>query len=144
MSAPSAAAAGIQSVVDRLLRLDEDLAEGVAELEGAVVEVHVQGFDWRFQLHPSSSGIAVIPVEEADRRSEVAADLLVSGPPFTLLRLFATLQSVDGVLPTDVSISGDLRLGPLPRLSPPTWASMCAKNVACLRQGSRLKISRLV
>ncbi len=110
MSAPSAAVAGLESVVNRLLRLDEDLAEGVAELEGSVLEVHVEGFDWRFQLHPSSSGISVISVDRSDEGSSAVPDLVVSGPPFTLVRLFGTMESVDGVLPPDVSISGDLRL----------------------------------
>lgn len=110
MTAPSVAAAGLQSVIDQLLRLDEELAEGVAELEGSVLEVHVQGLDWRFQLHPSSSGIGVVPVDEADDRSAPIPDLVVSAPPFTLLRLFGTMESIDGVLPPDVSISGDLKL----------------------------------
>jgi ubiquinone biosynthesis protein UbiJ len=37
-------------------------------------------------------------------------DVTISGPPFTLLRLLGSLESVDGVLPPDVSISGDLQL----------------------------------
>jgi ubiquinone biosynthesis protein UbiJ len=34
----------------------------------------------------------------------------ISGPPFTLLRLLGSLDSVDGVLPPDVSVSGELQL----------------------------------
>lgn len=110
MSVPPAAAAGLQGVFNRLMRLDEELAEGVAELEGSVLEVHVQGFDWRFQLHPSGTGIKVIPVDGGDAESAAAPDLVVSGPPFTLVRLLGTIDSVDGVLPPDVSVSGDLKL----------------------------------
>lgn len=110
MSVPPAAPAGLEAVVNRLLRLDPELAEGVAELEGSVVEVHIRGIDWRIQLHPSRAGIALVPVDRGAQSTAVTPDLAISGPPFTLLRLLGSLESVDGVLPPDVSISGDLHL----------------------------------
>lgn len=110
MSPQPVAAAGLQGVVNRLLDLDPELAEGVAELEGSVLEVHVHGFEWRFQMHVSSGGVEVVPVDEREHGVVVAPDLTISGPPVTLLRLLGSLESVDGVLPPDVSISGDLHL----------------------------------
>jgi ubiquinone biosynthesis protein UbiJ len=109
MSARSVAATGLQAAVNRLLALDPELAEGVAGFEGTVLEIHVQGLDQRFQLHPSASGIGVVSVDD-EQQSRVAPDVTVSGPPFTLLRLLGSLESVDGVLPPDVSISGELQL----------------------------------
>jgi ubiquinone biosynthesis protein UbiJ len=109
MSARNVAAMGIQQAVNRLLALDPEFAEGVAEFEGTVLEIHVQGLDERLQLHASASGIGVIPVSD-DQQTGVVADVVISGPPFTLLRLAASLDSVDGVLPPDVSISGELQL----------------------------------
>lgn len=109
MSARSVAATGIQGAVNRLLELDPEFAEGVAEFEGTVLEIHIQGLDERLQLHPSASGIGVVPVTD-EQQTHVAADVIISGPPFTLLRLLASLESVDGVLPPDVSISGELQL----------------------------------
>jgi len=103
------AATGIQGAVNRLLELDPEFAEGVAEFEGTVLEIHVQGLDERLQLHPSASGIGVVPVID-EQQARVAPDVTISGPPFTLLRLLASLESVDGVLPPDVSISGELQL----------------------------------
>ena len=109
MSARSVAATGIQGAVNRLLELDPEFAEGVAEFEGTVLEIHVQGLDERLQLHPSASGIGVVPVID-EQQARVAPDVTISGPPFTLLRLLGSLDSVDGVLPPDVSISGELQL----------------------------------
>jgi len=109
MSARSVAATGIQGAVNRLLELDPEFAEGVAEFEGTVLEIHVQGLDERLQLHPSAAGIGVVPVID-EQQARVAPDVTISGPPFTLLRLLASLESVDGVLPPDVSISGELQL----------------------------------
>ena len=109
MSARSVAATGIQGAVNRLLELDPEFAEGVAEFEGTVLEIHVQGLDERLQLHPSASGIGVVPVDD-EQQARVAPDVTISGPPFTLLRLLGSLDSVDGVLPPDVSISGELQL----------------------------------
>lgn len=109
MSARGVAATGIQGAVNRLLELDPEFAEGIAEFEGTVLEIHIQGLDERLQLHPSASGIGVVPVED-EQLARVAPDVTISGPPFTLLRLLASLDSVDGVLPPDVSISGELQL----------------------------------
>jgi ubiquinone biosynthesis protein UbiJ len=110
MTAQSVAVAGLQTIVNRVLELDPELAEGLAELEGAVFEAHVLGVDKRFQLHPSATGVAVVLVDSDGQHSAVVPDVTISGPPFTLLRLLGSLESVDGVLPPDVSISGELQL----------------------------------
>ena len=107
MSARNRAAAGMEAVVNRVLALDPELAEGLTELEGAVFEIHVHGLDERIQLHPTARGVAIVPVEE---EGGVAPHVTLSGPPFTLLRLLTTLDTVDGVLPPEVSVSGDLAL----------------------------------
>jgi ubiquinone biosynthesis protein UbiJ len=104
------AAGGLQVIVNRFLELDPELAEGVAELEGSVLEVHLQGIDERIQLQPSATGVSVVPVDGDGQPSAAVADVTISGPPFTLLRLLGSLESVDGVLPPDVSISGELAL----------------------------------
>jgi ubiquinone biosynthesis protein UbiJ len=106
----SVAIAGLQAIVNQVLELDPELAEGLAELEGAVLEVHVQGVDKRFQLHPSETGVGVVLVDGDGQRSAVVPDVTISGPPFTLLRLLGSLESADGVLPPDVSVSGELQL----------------------------------
>jgi ubiquinone biosynthesis protein UbiJ len=110
MSPRPVALAGVQSVVNRLLGLDPELAEGLVELEGSVLEVCVQGLDWRFQLHASPAGVQVVPVDDVEGIVAVEPDIRISGPPFTLLRLLGSMDSIDGVLPADVSVSGDLRL----------------------------------
>ena len=110
MTAQSVAIAGLQAIVNQVLALDPELAEGLAELEGTVLEAHVQGVDKRFQLHPSATGVGVVLVDGDGQQSAVVADVTISGPPFTLLRLLGSLESVDGVLPPDVSVSGELQL----------------------------------
>ena len=110
MTAQSVAIAGLQAIVNQVLALDPELAESLAELEGTVLEAHVQGVEKRFQLHPSATGVGVVLVDGDGQQSAVVADVTISGPPFTLLRLLGSLESVDGVLPPDVSVSGELQL----------------------------------
>ena len=110
MTLQSVAVAGLQTIVNRVLELDPELAQGLAELEGAVFEAHVLGVDKRFQLHPSATGVGVVLVGSDRQRPAAVPDVTISGPPFTLLRLLGSLDSVDGVLPPDVSISGELQL----------------------------------
>lgn len=110
MSSQSVMASGLQAIMKSILDLDPEFAEGIAELEGSVLEVHLQGIDKRFQLHPSVSGVSVVPVDDNERQSAVVPNVTISGPPFTLLRLLGSFESVNGVLPPDVSISGELQL----------------------------------
>jgi ubiquinone biosynthesis protein UbiJ len=110
MTLQSAAVAGLQTIVNRVLELDPELAEGLAELEGAVFEAHVLGVNKRFQLHPSATGVGVVLVDGDEQPPAAVPHVTISGPPFTLLRLLGSLDSVDGVLPPDVSVSGELQL----------------------------------
>ncbi len=110
MTLQSVAVAGLQTIVNRVLELDPELAQGLAELEGAVFEAHVLGVDKRIQLHPSATGVGVVLVGSDGQRPAAVPDVTISGPPFTLLRLLGSSDSVDGVLPPDVSISGELQL----------------------------------
>jgi ubiquinone biosynthesis protein UbiJ len=110
VTAQSVAIAGLQAIVNQVLALDPELAESLAELEGTVLEAHVQGVEKRIQLHPSATGVGVVLVDGDGQQSAVVADVTISGPPFTLLRLLGSLESVDGVLPPDVSVSGELQL----------------------------------
>lgn len=110
MTVQSVTVVGLQAIVNQVLELDPELAEGLADLEGSVLEAHVQGVDKRFQLHPSATGVGVVLVDGDGQQSAVVPDVTISGPPFTLLRLLGSLGSVDGVLPPDVSVSGELQL----------------------------------
>ena len=110
MSAPPIAAAGLETLVNRLLALDADLAEGVADLDGCVLELRLQGFDWGFWIAASGSRVRVAALDNARGPVAGAPDVVVRAPPFTLLRLIASAESIDGVLPAEVSISGDLKL----------------------------------
>ena len=131
MSTQPGAITALQTLVNRRLRLDPEVAEGVAELEGSVLEVHVQGIEWHFRLHPTRAGVAVVSADGGDEQSTIEPDLVISGPPFTLLRLLGSLDSVDGVLPPEVSISGDLhlveKLGRLARRADIDWEEPLSK-----------------
>ena len=123
MSTRPTAAAGIEAAVNRVLALDPELFEAVAELEGSVFEIHIRGVETRVQLHPSASGIGVVTVG-GDEQTPVAPDVTVSGPPFTLLRLLGSLESVNGVLPPEVSITGELALVHWQQAQPATEAQI--------------------
>lgn len=140
MSTPPMAAAGLEAIANRLLALDADLAEGIEELSGRVLEVHVEGVDWRFQLHAKGARIGVVALEDCGDSGDLGdprdpgaatADVVVRGPPFSLLRLCASAESIDGVLPADVSISGDVelveKLSSLARRANVDWEEPLAK-----------------
>jgi len=110
MTAHSAVASGLQGAMNKILALDPELAEGVADLEGSVLEVHFKGIEQRIQLHPSGNGVTVVVVDAKQDAMAVTADVIISGPPFTLLRLLGSVESVNGVLPPGISVSGDLQL----------------------------------
>lgn len=110
MSTPPPAAAGLQAAVNRLVAMDADLAEGLLELDGCVLEVRIEGLDWRFQLRASGSRVAVVALDDVDSGDAAEPDLILSGPPVTLLRVIASAESIDGVLPPDVTINGRLEL----------------------------------
>lgn len=118
MNARSMLASGLQMVVNNILALDPELAEGITELEGTILEVHVQGIEQRLQLHFTAIGVSVVPLDERQQHSAALPDVRISGPVFTLLRLLGSLDSASGVLPPGVSISGDLhRVQKLTRLA---------------------------
>lgn len=108
MKPEDVAAAGLQAAVNRVIALDPELAEGLAGLDGAIVEIEVHGLGRRVQLHVTGAGVAVVAV--GDPETAPAPDLVIRGPAFTLLRLAGSLESVDGVMPPEVTISGDLQL----------------------------------
>ena len=109
MSARSVLASGLQRVVNNVLALDPELADGIAELDETVLEVHVQGIEERWQLQFSETGVNVVAANDRGQDAALDPDVRISGPAFTLLRLLGTLDSVSGTLPPDVSISGDLQ-----------------------------------
>ncbi|MCK5362445.1 MAG: hypothetical protein KAR22_05750, partial [Gammaproteobacteria bacterium] len=69
MTVQSVTVVGLQAIVNQVLELDPELAEGLAELQGSVLEAHVQGVDKRFQLHPSPTGVGVVLVDGDGQQS---------------------------------------------------------------------------
>ena len=110
MKAEALLVAAFQNSVNRCLRLDPELEEGVAELDGTVVEIHVTGLERRFQLRPGRMGIVIAPVADDERQTTPNADVIISGAPFTLARYLVSLESTQGVLPDGVTVSGELAL----------------------------------
>ena len=110
MNAPPVAAAGLETAVNRLLAMDAELAEGVAELDGRVLEVRVEGIDWRFRLLAAGARVKVVALDDGAEIDAANPDVVVRAPPFSLLRLLASVQSIDGVLPPEISVSGDVEL----------------------------------
>lgn len=112
MNGAGATARAAQAVVNRCLGLDPELEREVAELAGAVLEIHVRGLEARFRVTPGRDGVRI----EAHRGgphadpSLPAADVTVSGAPFSLARFFTGLDAEQAAVPADVAVSGDPRL----------------------------------
>jgi ubiquinone biosynthesis protein UbiJ len=124
---------GLETAINRCLRLDPELEQGVAELQGTVVEIHLEGLADPFQLHPGPAGVTVVGVPRGDSATVSAADLSISGPPFSLLGFFMSASSHQGILPEGVSVSGELvviqRLRDLARRAHFDWEEPLSKLV---------------
>lgn len=133
MKAQALLAAGFQAAINRCLRLDAELEEGVAQLDGTVLEIHIEGLEHRFQVRPGRAGVVIVPIVADGRQLPATPHVTISGAPFTLVHFLVTLDSTQGVLPDGVTVSGELavvqRLQELARRASFDWEEPLSKLV---------------
>ncbi|MDX1434085.1 MAG: SCP2 sterol-binding domain-containing protein [Gammaproteobacteria bacterium] len=103
-------AACVEAAIGRCIALDAELGEEIVALEGAVLELHLQGIELGFRLRACAGRVAVEAFAGRPPGPPPASGFRMSAPPATLVRLLASGARFDGALPAGVSVSGDMRL----------------------------------
>jgi len=93
-------AAGLEKLINPLLRLDPESLAALGRLSGKIICVDVSGLDLRFSLLPDVEGILVL----SDYNGEV--DVHITAPPFSLLRLLSEQDMILANVP-EVQVDGD-------------------------------------
>lgn len=105
MNVPQILIATLESAFNRLLSLDPEAAAQLAELEGHVICLQLQGLNISLYLFPSAEDVMILDSFDAE------ADTTVSGTPLALVKLGLANDKQAEMFAGDVEISGDLRLG---------------------------------
>lgn len=96
---------GLQSALNRCLRLDPATQERLAALAGKAIEIHLRPLDLRFYLLPGPGGI------ELAAQLERAPDTTLSGTPLGLLRGALLRNERRELFADDLRIEGDTDTG---------------------------------
>ncbi|NIR28011.1 MAG: sterol-binding protein [Gammaproteobacteria bacterium] len=102
MSTPGLALLVLESVFNRVLRLDPEAPQRLAPLAGVVLAVRFVGLDLPLHLRFDADGVAFL--REAPER----VDVTISGPPLELLRVLLIEATDPAGFPEEISISGDI------------------------------------
>lgn len=101
---PAAALAALEEAVNRSLALDPETRARLAELEGRVIALELQGLEQTLYLLPGSSGVRLLG------RYEGEPDTTLSGTPLALLAM-GRGPTGTGLFSGEVTVRGDTELG---------------------------------
>lgn len=101
---PALICATVEVALNRTLRLEPEVLEDFAKLEGRVLAFTVDGLAWDFFIECIATGVRVLPTFE--RR----ADAHVHGGAIGYAQLARQLKTGDGHLPPGVTVDGDAEL----------------------------------
>ncbi|MES2885396.1 MAG: SCP2 sterol-binding domain-containing protein [Pseudomonadota bacterium] len=101
---PAFICAAVEVALNRTLRLEPEVLEDFARLDGKVLALTVDGLEWDFFIECIPSGVRVLPSFE--RR----ADVHLHGGAVGYAQLARQFKSGDTHLPPGVSIDGDAEL----------------------------------
>ena len=105
MSLPQVFIASIETALNRYLALDEQTFSALADLQGRIIEIHLQGLNTSLYLFPDEDGIMVLGDFDGE------ADTRLIGTPIALAKLGLARNPADVLFSGEVSIEGDTRLG---------------------------------
>lgn len=101
---PGLLCATLEVALNRTLRLEPEVLEDFARLDGRVLAFTVDGLDWDFFIECIPSGVRVLPSFERK------ADAHVHGGAIGYTQLAAGLRRGETTLPSGVSVDGDAEL----------------------------------
>lgn len=105
MKVPEILIATIESAFNRLLSLDPEAATQLAELEGRIICLQLDGLNIHLYLFPSADDIMILDDFDGE------ADTTIQGTPVALARLGLSSDKQAEMFEGEVKISGDVRLG---------------------------------
>ena len=105
MSLPQVFIASIETALNRYLALDEQTFSALADLQGRIIEIHLQGLNTSLYLFPDEDGIMVLGDFDGE------ADTRLIGTPVALAKLGLARNPADVLFSGEVNIEGDTRLG---------------------------------
>jgi ubiquinone biosynthesis protein UbiJ len=101
---PALACAAVEVALNRTLALEPEVLADFAALQGQVLAVTVEGFDWDFFLECSPTGVRVLPSFE--RR----ADVHLRGGAIGFSQLASQWRRGETALPAGMTVQGDAEL----------------------------------
>jgi len=105
MTLPALALAGLESALNRYLQLDRAALARLAPLAGKIIALELRGLDLTLYLMPHAGGINVL----GDYTG--MPDTVISGAPFSLLRLGHGRGERGVLLEGAVEVRGDVEIG---------------------------------
>lgn len=101
---PNLICATVEVALNRTLRLEPEVLEDFAQLNGRVLALTIDGLEWSFFIECIVGGVRVMPDFER------AADVHLHGGMLGYAQLARQFKSGDSHLPPGVSIDGDAEL----------------------------------
>ena len=92
----------LEEAVNRVLSMDPETAQGVAELGDRVLAVEIKGTGLCYFISPAPDGVRVVC------ESDAPVDVTVNGAPLALMRLISGGAGDDLSLGGQVTITGDV------------------------------------
>ena len=96
----------LEEAVNRVLSMDPETAQGVAELGDRVLAIEIKGTGLCYFISPAPDGVRVVC--ESDAPADAPADVTVNGAPLALMRLISGGAGDDLSLDGQVTITGDV------------------------------------
>lgn len=107
MQLPAGVQKGLQSAINRYLRLDPDSNARMAALNGRCIGIELVGLDLQLFIHPGEQGIRLSDHLDADAE----ADTILRGTPLGMARLGLGQDTEKTLFSGAVTISGDVETG---------------------------------
>ena len=107
MQLPAGVQKGLQSALNRYLRLDPDSNARMAALNGRCIGIELVGLDLQLFIHPGEQGIRLS--DHLDAGAE--ADTILRGTPLGMARLGLGQDTEKTLFSGAVTISGDVETG---------------------------------
>ena len=105
MQLPASIMAGLESVINRYLRLDPDTAARMAALAGHCIGIDLQGLDLQLFIYPGAQGIQLRDHIDGE------PDTVLHGTPLGMARLGLGKSTEKTLFSGAVSITGDVETG---------------------------------
>ena len=105
MNLPAGVISGLESAINRYLRLDADAAARMAQLDGQCIAIELRGLDLQLFILPGEQGIRL------KDRIEGEADTVLRGTPLGLVQLGLGGNSEKTLFSGEVLIEGNVETG---------------------------------